>query len=160
MYLHFFYVTYKKEKKDYIVILKTTDNKQIEFQEINDILYKNLYLISNNLNNINNKISNDNNLSFNYFEYFYIKKGLIIENQKYIWDRLIKIYLKKVNIMNLIDENFVSNLYNNTILLYKCNLYSKDLTNFIIEHYSDRYKEDNLKKIINDMNKNIPLLEE
>jgi hypothetical protein len=156
MFLHFFYVTYKKEKKNYIVILKTKTNNSIEFHQINDILYKHLYLISSN--SINN--DNNNNLTFNYFEYFYIKKGLILENQKYIWDKLIKIYLKKINIMNIIDEDFISNLYNTNILLYNCNLYNKEIINFIIEHYSEKYKEDNLNDIINEINKNVPILED
>lgn len=157
MFLHFFYVTYKKEKRNYIVILKSKNKKGIEFQQINDILYNHLYLISSN--SVNND-NNNNNITFNYFEYFYIKKGLIIENQKYIWDKLIKIYLKKINIMNIIDEEYISNLYNSNILLYNCNLYNKEIINFITEHYSEKYKEDNLNDIINEFNKTIPILED
>jgi hypothetical protein len=90
MFLHFFYVDYKKEKKNFICILKSNTDKEFEFQNLNNILYE-------NLNNDSKPNSN-----FNCFEYFYIKRGLIIENQKYIWDKLMKIYLKKINMKKIL----------------------------------------------------------
>jgi hypothetical protein len=136
MFLHFFYVDYKKEKKNFICIIKSKTDNELNFQDINNILYENL----------NNDAKPKSN--FNCFEYFYIKRGLIIENQKYIWDKLMKIYLKKINILNLIDNKYISNLYDKNILLLDYGIYKFNLIDFLIEHYSEKYREDNLNNLI------------
>jgi hypothetical protein len=136
MFLHFFYVTYKKGKQNYIAIIKSNENS-IEFNNLNNLLYNNLHLLNSD-NNINNlgELSN-----INYYEYFYIKKGLIIENQKTIWNNLLKIYLKNIDIKILIDQDYINNLYNQNLLLLDFDIYKNQIIDFLIEHYNHSYSE-------------------
>lgn len=149
MFLHFFYVTYKKGKENYITIIKSKE-KSIEFNNLNTLLYNKLHLLNSDNNNNNNNTELTN---INFYEYFYIKKGLIIENQKYLWDSLIKIYLKHIDIKILIDQEYINNLYNQKILLFDFNIYKNKIIDFLIEHYSHSYSEinhetNNLNQII------------
>lgn len=140
MFLHFFYVTYKKGKQNYIAIIKSKDDS-IEFNNLNNLLYNKLHLL-------NSEIENFESNNINYYEYFYIKKGLVIENQKYLWDRLMKIYLKNLDIKILLDQVYINKLYNQKILLFDFDIYKNQIIDFLIEHYSHSYSE------INELNEN------
>lgn len=135
MFLHFFYVTYKKGKENYIAVIKSTD-ESIEFKNLNNLLYNKLHLL-------NSEIDNLDSININYYEYFYIKKGLIIENQKYLWDSLMKIYLKNLDIKILLDQEYINKLYNQKILLFDFDIYKNQIIDFLIEHYSHNYNEIN-----------------
>lgn len=135
MFLHFFYVTYKKGKENYIAVIKSTD-ECIEFKNLNNLLYNKLHLL-------NSEIETSNSININYYEYFYIKKGLIIENQKYLWDSLMKIYLKNLDIKTLLDQEYINKLYNQKILLFDFDIYKNQIIDFLIEHYSHNYNEIN-----------------
>lgn len=135
MFLHFFYVTYKKGKQNYIAIIKSKENS-LEFNNLNNLLYNKLHLLNSD-NNINNLESPN----INYYEYFYIKKGLIIENQKYLWDNLMKIYLKNIDIKILLDQDYINNLYNQKILLFDFLIYKNQIIDFLIEYYGHSYSE-------------------
>ncbi len=139
MFLHFFYVTYKKGKQNYIAIIKSNENF-IEFNNLNNLLYNKLHLL-----NSDNTINTIELSNINYYEYFYIKKGLIIENQKYLWDNLMKIYLKNIDIKILLDQDYINNLYNQKILLFDFNIYKHQIIDFLIEHYSHCYSEDKVE---------------
>lgn len=133
MFLHFFYVTYKKGKQNYIAVIKSRDNS-IEFNNLNNLLYNKLHLL-------NLEIDNLESTNINYYEYFYIKKGLIIENQKYLWDNLMKIYLKNLDIKILLDQDYINKLYNQKIILFDFDIYKNQIIDFLIEHYSHNYRE-------------------
>lgn len=144
MFLHFFYVTYKKGKENYIAVIKSTD-ESIEFKNLNNLLYNKLHLL-------NSEIDNLDSININYYEYFYIKKGLIIENQKYLWDSLMKIYLKNLDIKTLLDQEYINKLYNQKILLFDFDIYKNQIIDFLIEHYSYNYNEINEINKINKIN--------
>lgn len=139
-YLHFFYVDYKKTNKNYIAIIKSKNKDQFPFNDLNNILYNYLHLLNYNYEYDLDENKQVNNI--NYFEYFYIKKGLIINYEKYIWNKLIKIYLEELDIKYLIDGQFVSNIYSKNIILFDYNQYSNKINKFLIDHYDDKVIED------------------
>jgi hypothetical protein len=129
MFLQFFYISSKKEKKEYIMVIKK-DNNDLSFEQINNILYNKLFMLSTNINE---------NITFNYFEYFYIKKGLCIEDNDINWSNLINIYLSKVNLIQLIDINYINQLYSNNIILYSLDDYKAQLINYLTKYYEIQY---------------------
>ena len=136
-YLHFFYVDYKKCNKTYIAVIISKYKEVFPFIKLNKILYNYLHLLNYNYElDMHNYNDNDNNNDMNYFEYFYIKKGLIINNEKYIWNKLINIYLEKIDIKFLIDEKYVSDIYGHNVLLLEYNIYSTSINKFLIDHYN------------------------
>lgn len=143
MYINFYFVDIKKEKKSYIIIYKS-DEKIISFYKINTIIY-------NKLNNIaiTNVDTSDNN-SINYHELFYIKQGISIIYNNNIWNDLISIYLKKTELIYLIDENYIKNIYSHDIILFLIDDYKHDIKQFLINYYNNHYKIplDNLSTIL------------
>ncbi len=137
-YLHFFYIDYKKSNTNYIAIIKSKDNEEFSFVKLNNILYNYLHLLNYNYEYELEINEQENNI--NYFEYFYIKKGIIINYEKYLWNKLIKIYLEDLDIKFLIDSQFVNNIYSKNIILYDYNKYSIKITNFLIDHYDETRK--------------------
>lgn len=127
MYINFYFVDIKKEKKAYIIIYKS--NKQnISFNSINTLIY-------NKLNNL--QLTNtDNSNSINYHELFYIKQGLSITYSDEIWNNLISIYLKKTELIYLIDENYINNIYSSKLILFLTDEYQNDIKQFLINYYN------------------------
>lgn len=130
MFLHFYYVNCKKEKKDYIVIYKYT-NEIISFSHINTVLYKELNNIS-----LENSISN-----LNFYELFYIKEGLKIKYEKELWNKIINMYLNKLNVHMIIDEKYVENIWNNDLLLFLIDKYDESLKDFLISYYKNNFNK-------------------
>lgn len=133
----------KKEKKSYIIIYKS-DEKIISFYKINTIIYNKL----NNIAITNVDTSDDN--SINYHELFYIKQGISITYNNNIWNDLISIYLKKTELIYLIDENYIKNIYSHDIVLFLIDDYKHDIKQFLINYYNNHYKIplDNLSTIL------------
>jgi hypothetical protein len=124
MYIHFIYVEHKENKITYLNVIKS-ENEVLENKYINEILYKKIYLISND------EILNNN---INYCSLFYIKKGFVIQqNDNTLWNNLLQIYMKTLNLINLIDCKYIYNLKNENILLYKMNEINNDLYSLIIK---------------------------
>lgn len=134
MYLQFCYISYKKEKKDYILVIKKENEDELEFTKLNNIIYNKLCIYSDN-----NQINDDININFNYFEYFYIKKGSIIKYSTEFWSKLINIYIKKINILDLIDNNYIDNIYKTNLLLYNLEDYKIDIITFLTEYYDTKF---------------------
>ena len=84
MYIHFIFMEYKETKTEYLVTIKD-ESKDLTSNYINNLIYNNLIKGENNNNN-------NNNLVINYFSIFYIKKGIIIENND-LWKKLFNIYI-------------------------------------------------------------------
>jgi hypothetical protein len=124
MYIHFIYVEHKENKITYLNVIKS-ENEALENKYINEILYKKIYLISNE------EILNNN---INYCSLFYIKKGFVIQqNDNTLWNNLLQIYMKTLNLLNLIDCKYIDNIKNENILLYKMNEINNDLYSLIIK---------------------------
>jgi hypothetical protein len=136
MFLHFYFVNIKKEKKNYIMVYKS-DEESITFKDINNLLYHQL----NNLSCITSTLESslDLNNSINYHELFYIKQGLSIPYTKSIWNELIKIYLNKIELQYLIDDKYIINLYSYNIVLFLMDDYQKDIKQFLINYYGKFY---------------------
>jgi hypothetical protein len=136
MFLHFYFVNIKKEKKNYIMVYKS-DEESITFKDINNLLYHQL----NNLSCITSTLESslDLNNSINYHELFYIKQGLSIPYTKSIWNDLIKIYLNKMELQYLIDDKYIINLYSYNIVLFLMDDYQKDIKQFLINYYGKFY---------------------
>jgi len=136
MFLHFYFVNIKKEKKNYIMVYKS-DEESITFKDINNLLYHQL----NNLSCITSTLESslDLNNSINYHELFYIKQGLSISYTKSIWNDLIKIYLNKIELQYLIDDKYIINLYSYNIVLFLMDDYQKDIKQFLINYYGKFY---------------------
>lgn len=126
MYLHFFYIESKEYKINYISVIKH-DNLNLDNNIINKFIYRNIYLNNNDDNNINY-----NNI--NYISLFYIKKGLVIENKQDLWNQLIKLYMKNIKLINLIDNNYIKKIQQSNILLFNIDTYKENLSNFIINN--------------------------
>ncbi len=122
MLLHFYYVNFKKEKKDYIIIYKCKES-EVSFNDINTILYK----------TINNEI----NENINFYELFYIKEGIKIEFNNNIWNDIINIYLNKINIQMIIDNKYIENIYNTDLLLFLIDEYNDQLKQFLLTYYKN-----------------------
>jgi hypothetical protein len=136
MFLHFYFVNIKKEKKNYIMVYKSNE-ESITFKDINNLLY-------HQLNNISCITSTpeyllDLNNSINYHELFYIKQGLSIPYTKLIWNDLIKIYLNHIELQYLIDDKYIINLYSYNIVLFLMDDYQKDIKQFLINYYGNFY---------------------
>jgi hypothetical protein len=136
MFLHFYFVNIKKEKKNYIMVYKS-DEESITVKDINNLLYHQL----NNLSCITSTLESslDLNNSINYHELFYIKQGLSIPYTKSIWNDLIKIYLNKIELQYLIDDKYIMNLYSYNIVLFLMDDYQKDIKQFLINYYGKFY---------------------
>lgn len=126
MFLHFLYVEHKELKETYITIIKF-DKEILETVYVNKLLYKNLYLSEISDNNVI-----DNNLNVNFYSLFYIKKGFVIENNNILWNKILKIYMKNINLIYLIDNNYLNKLKDSNILLFNIELYKNDLYDIII----------------------------
>jgi hypothetical protein len=124
MYIHFIYVENKEFKQNYITTIKT-ENEILDIKKLNELLYINLYL--------NNKPENFNN-NINFYSIFYIKKGIIIDNNiDILWNKLLILYLKNINLINLIDSNYINDLKDRNILLFNIEIYKNDLYSMIID---------------------------
>lgn len=128
MFLHFYYVNCKKEKKDYIIIYKFK-NEVISFNQINSVLYS----------EFNNNTLEDKNI--NYYELFYIKEGLKIKYEKELWNNIINMYLNKLNIHMIIDEKYVEKLWNSNLLLFLIDKYDNSLKEFLISYYKNNFNK-------------------
>lgn len=129
MYLHFYYANIKKEKINYIFIFKHED-KIVKFNSINKLLYNKLNSLS-----LTDELITDNNI--NYYELFYFKEGIKIKYEKMVWNDLIKIYLNKIDILTLIDEKYVKNLYLYDSLLFPIAQYENNIKEFLIKFYEN-----------------------
>lgn len=123
MHIHFIYVEHKENKITYLNVIKSK-NEVLDNKYINEILYKKIYLISNE-EMLNNNI--------NYYSLFYIKKGMIInQDNDTLWNKLLQLYMKNVNLINLIDYNYIENLKKDNMLLFNINEFNNDLYSLII----------------------------
>lgn len=143
MYINFYFVDIKKEKKTYIIIYKS-DKQHISFNNINTLIY-------NKLNNL--QLTNTD--SINYHELFYIKQGISIIYNNEIWNKLVSIYLKKTELIYLIDEKYIKNIYSSEMILFLIDDYQNDIKQFLINYYnlelsfnSINTSLDNLKEVI------------
>lgn len=136
MFLHFYFVNIKKEKKNYIMVYRSSE-ESITFKDINNLLYHQL----NNISCITSTLESplDLNNSINYHELFYIKQGLNIPYTKPIWNDLIKIYLNNIELQYLIDDNYIKNLYSYNIILFLMDDYQKNIKQFLINYYGNFY---------------------
>jgi hypothetical protein len=134
MFLHFYYANIKKEKINYIFVFKHED-KIVKFNKINKLLYNKLnsLIVNDELDN-----ENENENSINFYELFYFKEGVKITYEKIIWDDLIKIYLSKVDILSLIDEKYVKELYLSGSLLFPIIDYENNIKQFLIKYYENQ----------------------
>ena len=114
MYLHFFYIESKEYKINYISVIKH-DNLNLDNNIINKFIYRDIYL--------NNNDDNINYNNINYISLFYIKKGLVIENKQDLWNQLIKLYMKNIKLINLIDNNYIKKIQQSNILLFNIDIY-------------------------------------
>jgi hypothetical protein len=135
MFLHFYYVNCKKEKKDYIIIYKY-DKEIVSFSEFNNILYKEIY--NDKIEDSNDKIEDSN---INFYELFYIKKGLKIKYKKELWNSVINMYLNKLNIQTIIDDKYVEKIWNSNLLLFLIDKYDDSLKQFLITHYKNNFNK-------------------
>jgi hypothetical protein len=122
MIINFYFVNLKKDKKSYIVITNKETN-------VNELLYNKLYNIP---------VTN----SINYYEFFYIKKGMQILWDQNIWDELVKIYLSKLDLLYLIDQEYILNIYSNDMILFSLDEYETQIKQFIMNYY-DKLKLNN-----------------
>jgi|LauGreDrversion4_2_1035121.scaffolds.fasta_scaffold02290_1 hypothetical protein len=122
MIINFYFVNLKKDKKSYIVITNKETN-------VNELLYNKLYNIP---------VTN----SINYYEFFYIKKGMQILWDQNIWDELVKIYLSKLDLLYLIDQEYILNIYSNEMILFSLDEYETQIKQFIMNYY-DKLKLNN-----------------
>ena len=125
MYIHFIFMEYKETKTEYLVTIKD-ESKDLTSNYINNLIYNNLIKGENN---------NNNNLGINYFSIFYIKKGIIIENND-LWKKLFNIYISEIKLIYLIDSNYINNLLNNNIILFNLNSYKNKIYPLIIDQYN------------------------
>ena len=95
--IQFIYVQKKDNLEEFIIIFK--ENIKDIYEAIYSILY--------------NTISNTN---INYIKLFYIKKGLVIEYNDNIWNKILKLYYKNLNIVKLIDSEYLISISNNNYL--------------------------------------------
>jgi hypothetical protein len=142
MFLHFYYVNCKKEKKDYIIIYKY-DKEIVSFSEFNNILYKEIY--NDKIEDSNDKIEDSNDKiedsNINFYELFYIKKGLKIKYKKELWNSVINMYLNKLNIQTIIDDKYVEKIWNSNLLLFLIDKYDDSLKQFLITHYKNNFNK-------------------
>ena len=132
MYIHFIFMEYKETKTEYLVTIKD-ESKDLTSNYINNLIYNNL--IYNKLIKGENNNNNNNNLGINYFSIFYIKKGIIIENND-LWKKLFNIYISEIKLIYLIDSNYINNLLNNNIILFNLNSYKNKIYPIIIDQYN------------------------
>lgn len=142
MFLHFYYVNCKKEKKDYIIIYKY--NKEIiSFSEINNILYKEIYndkIDDNNAKNDDNTDTGNGN-NINFYELFYIKEGVKIKYERELWNNIINMYLNKLNIHIIINDKYVEKIWNSDLLLFSIDIYDDSLKQFLITYYKNNFNK-------------------
>lgn len=125
MFLHFYYINVKKENKNYFGVYKSLQN-EITFTDINQLIFKNL-----NSNDINN------DKSINYYELYYIKKGFHINYDKIIWNNLVQIFLSELNLLDLINKEYIMSLYNKEFILYNLDTYNITIKQFLINLYNN-----------------------
>ena len=101
--IQFLYVQKKESLEDYLMIVKLDAIKNL-----NKSIYNALF---------NEYIESDEN--FNYIKSFYVKNGLIVEYTKEIWDMFISINYNDLDIIQIIDEKYLSSVYNSNILPIK-----------------------------------------
>ncbi len=120
MYINIYYLNIKKEKKDYILLCKS-ETQDIDFNEINSMIHKNL-----------NDTTNSN---ANYYELYYLKKGVVLDYTEDIWKKCISLYLEKIDIKNIIDVKYVKKIKENNIILYSLNEYEYSLKQYLIYNH-------------------------
>ena len=123
MRIQFLYVQNKESLEDYLMIIKLDNIKNL-----NKSIYNELF---------NEYIECDDN--FNYVKAFYVKNGLITKYTKDIWDKFISLNYNELDIIQIIDDKYLSSIYNSNILSikYKKNKteINKILTNLFLEQF-------------------------
>lgn len=123
MNIHFIYVQKKENLEEYIFVFRKKDI----LEDLNEKIYSSLY---------NEKI-NDNT---NYIKLFYIKKGLVINFNDDIWNKIIHLSYKNLNILKLIDTKYLSAIKYNSCLFFDYAKNKNEIDGIIIESFLlDKY---------------------
>lgn len=124
MNIHFIYVQKKENLEDYIFIFRKKDEK-IDSIELNKKIYSILY--NDNFNNSNDDI--------NYIKLFYIKKGLVIKFNDDIWNKIIYLNYKNLDILKLIDRGCLSAIKHSSCLYFDYKQNKNEMDDIIIEAF-------------------------
>ena len=118
MNIHFIYIQKKENLDEYIFVFRKKD----ELEDLNEKIYSSLY---------NEKI-NDNT---NYIKLFYIKKGLVIDFNDDIWNKIIHLSYKNLNILKLIDIKYLSSIKYSSCLFFDYLKNKNEIDDIIIESF-------------------------
>lgn len=118
MNIHFIYIQKKENLDEYIFVFRKKD----ELEDLNEKIYSSLY---------NEKI-NDNT---NYIKLFYIKKGLVINFNDDIWNKIIHLSYKNLNILKLIDIKYLSSIKYSSCLFFDYLKNKNEIDDIIIESF-------------------------
>jgi hypothetical protein len=123
MNIQFLYVQKKDNPhviEEYLFIIHLQTNEDI-IEDLNKQIYMILY--DNNIPSIN----------INYFDKFYIKKGLSIPYDKSIWKEFIKFALNNLNLIQIIDSKIIEKIINTNILHFNYNTYANNINSIITD---------------------------
>jgi hypothetical protein len=115
--MHFVYVQKKENLEEFIFVFKKKD----DIIDLNKKIYSILY---------NDNITND---CINYINLFYIKKGLLIKFNNDIWNKFLYLNYKNLDILKLIDSEYLSNIKDNNYLFFNYKKNKNEIDSIIIE---------------------------
>lgn len=118
MKIHFHYVQIKENLDEYIFIFKKKD----EFEDLNKKIYSILY----------DENANDD---INYIKLFYIKKGLVINFNDDIWNKITYLSYKNLDIIKLIDKGRLSAIKYSSCLYFNYKENKNEIDDIIIEGF-------------------------
>ena len=123
MNIHFYYIQKKENLEEYIFVFKNKD----EIIDLNKRIYSSLY--------------NENaNYDINYIQLFYIKKGLVINFNNDIWNKITHLSYKNLNILKLIDTKNLSTIKYSSCLFFEYLKNKNEIDDIIIEAFLlDKY---------------------
>jgi hypothetical protein len=121
MNIHFIYVQKKENLEEFIFIFRKRDEK-IESIYLNKKIYSILY-------------NDDTNDDINYIKLFYIKKGLVINFNDDIWNKIIHLNYKNLGILKLIDRGCLSTVKHSSCLYFDYKQNKNEMDDIIIEAF-------------------------
>lgn len=118
MNIHFIYVQKKENLDEFIFIFRKKD----DIEDLNKKIYTILY---------NTEPQDD----INYIQLFYIKKGLVINFNNDIWNKIMYISYKNLDILKLIDKKHLSAIKYSSCLFFNYQKNKNEIDNIIIEGF-------------------------
>lgn len=134
MKIQFIYVQKKENLEEFVFIFKKKDCIDIqarteESSNLNKIIYSILY---------NDRLNTS--VDINYIKLFYIKKGMTIDFNKEIWNKLLNLNYRNLDILKLIDVDYLLSINSTSCLHFNYKKNQNEINDIIIESFMiDKY---------------------